>query len=516
MGGGAQELTGPDLTKGVPFSDLTPNRPLVGHANGESVLVVRIGDDVHAIGASCTHYGAPLADGLVVDDTIRCPWHHACFDLRSGRAVGAPALMDVACWETERSGDLIQVRTKKPAEAPTLSTHEPASVVLVGAGAAGAACAEMLRKQGYTGTITMLGAEEPGPVDRPNLSKDYLAGNAPEEWIPLGGDDRWKELVVDLRPNDPAVAIDPAAKTVTTKSGATLTYAALLFATGAEPIRLPIDGMDGPNVFTLRSLADSRAIIERAKDAKRAVVLGSSFIGLEAAAALTSRGIEVHVVSPDKVPLERVLGSEVGAFVQRIHEGKGTKFHLGTKPTSITADAVVLESGESLPCDLVVVGVGVKPRIALAEKAGLEIAAGGVAVDASLRTSAEGIWAAGDVARFHKMERIEHWQVAERSGQHVAREMLRPKDEAQQAFADIPFFWSAHHDVTLSYIGHLESAPSKIVIHGSLDDRDAAIAYKDAGGITRAVVTINRDQVSLKVEAKMERGAFADIDGELS
>ena len=389
----------------------------------------------------------------------------------------------------------------------------PSSVVVVGAGAAGAACVEMLRQEGYTGPITMLGAEEPGPVDRPNLSKDYLAGTAPEEWVFLGSRERYAELGVDLSPTDPAVAIDTARKRVTTKSGKVLPYGALLYATGAEPVRLPIAGADLPHVFTLRSLADSRAIAERAGTAKRAVVVGASFIGLEVAASLRARGLEVHVVAPGKVPLEPILGEEVGAFVRGIHEAKGTVFHLGERPKAITPTAVELESGQQIEAELVVLGVGVRPRLALAEQAGLTVD-GGVIVDASMRASAEGVWAAGDVARYPDPHadphaagpkggaglRIEHWVVAERQGQAAARAMLG----ITRPFLDVPFFWSAHHDVVLAYVGHA-SAWDRILVDGSLEARDAAVAYERGGRIV-AVVTVNRDAVGLAVEAAMERG----------
>jgi NADPH-dependent 2,4-dienoyl-CoA reductase/sulfur reductase-like enzyme/nitrite reductase/ring-hydroxylating ferredoxin subunit len=507
MGGGGTELSGPDLEKGIPLASIEPGKPLLGHAHGEGIIVVKVGADVRAIGASCTHYGGPLAEGLVVGDTVRCPWHHACFDLSTGEAIGAPALGSVACFDVVRTGDLVQVRAKK--DAPRRKAiAAPASIVIVGAGAAGAACVEMLRKEGYDGPIAMLGAEEPGPVDRPNLSKDYLAGTAPEEWIPLGTRERYAELRVDLSPADPATAIDTAAKTVTAASGKKLPYGALLYAPGSEPVRLPIDGASLPHVFTLRALGDARGIIQRASGAKRAVVIGASFIGLEVAASLTARGIEVHVVAPDATPLGRILGDALGTFIRGVHEAKGTTFHLGTRPKTISATTVTLENGDRIDADLVVMGVGVRPRTALAEQAGLKVD-GGVVVDEMLRTSAEHVWAAGDVARFPEagtgeLARIEHWVVAERQGQAAARAMLGNG----HAFREVPFFWSAHHDVSISYVGYAPSWDS-VTVHGSLERRDAAIAYS-RGGKVLAVATIQRDAVSLAVEAAMGRG---DWDG---
>jgi NAD(P)H-nitrite reductase large subunit len=286
----------------------------------------------------------------------------------------------------------------------------------------------MLRAQGYEGPITLVGDEEPGPVDRPNLSKDYLGGNAPEEWIPLRTREYYQSIHVELLANDPADRIDTANRTATLRSGRVLNYGALLLATGAEPRSLTIDGVDLPHVFKLRTLADSRAIIARAAQAKQAVVIGCSFIGLEVAASLRHRGLDVTAVGPEKIPLERVLGRELGEFVRRLHEQNGVHFRLSDSPRIIRKDRVELNSGQSLEAGLVVLGVGVTPRTTLAEKAGLTVD-DGIVVDENLRTSAPDVYAAGDVARYSdpisgERVRIEHWVVAERQGQAVARTML--------------------------------------------------------------------------------------------
>jgi apoptosis-inducing factor 3 len=510
MDSDANDLTGPDLAEGIARASLEPGKPLLGHAEGDAVIVVQSETGVHAIGAKCTHYGGPLAEGLVVGDTVRCPWHHACFDLRTGEAVGAPALADVPCFEVVQSGPLVQVRKKKDRPARS-APASPSSVVIVGAGAAGAACVETLRKEGYGGPITMLGAEEPGPVDRPNLSKDFLAGSAPVEWVPLGTPEHYAELGVELAPNDEVVAIDTTAKTVTTKRGRRIDYGALLYATGAEPVRLSIPGATLPHVFTLRSFDDARAIIARVQNARRAVVVGSSFIGLEVAASLVARGLEVHVVGRDHIPLAPILGPELGAFVRGVHEEKGTRFHLGTSPVAIREDAVELESGETLACDLVVLGVGVRPRTALAERAGLAVD-NGVVIDDAHRTSASGVWAAGDVARRNGMSRVEHWVFAQRGGQHVAREMLREPRLEPRPSTTVPFFWSAHHDVVLSYVGFVRS-PERVRIFGSLSERRAAVLLEDEARKDIAVVTVGRDLTSLAVEAALERGDRGAIEG---
>jgi NADPH-dependent 2,4-dienoyl-CoA reductase/sulfur reductase-like enzyme len=424
--------------------------------------------------------------------------------------VGAPALADNACYEVARHGELVQVRARKDAPKRPSPKAAPSSVVIVGAGAAGAACVEMLRKEGYAGPITMLGAEDPGPVDRPNLSKDYLAGNAPEEWIPLGSRERYAELGAELLPTTSATAIDVGAKKVTSADGRSFEYGALLLATGGEPTRLPIEGSKLPHVFALRTLGDSRAIIERAKGSKRVVIIGASFIGLEVAASLVARGLEVHVVGPEPVPLARALGEALGAHVKKLHAAKGVRFHLGTTPRTIRDGGVELANGETVAAELVLMGVGVKPRLALAEAAGLKVE-NGVVVDAQLRASAPGVWAAGDIARYPDPRvgehvRIEHWVVAERQGQHAARAMLG----AVAPYRDVPFFWSAHYDVQISYVGNAPGYDS-VETYGSVESNDAAVAYRRKGK-TLAVATINRDQLSLRIEAAMEQNDLAAVD----
>jgi apoptosis-inducing factor 3 len=507
--GGEQELSGPDLAQGVALSDLQDGGKLLGHSGGEPVLVVRRGEEIFAVGATCTHYGGPLAEGIVVGDTVRCPWHHACFSLRTGEAVRTPALNPVACFRVEREGGRIIVREKIEG-APRRVASGPATVVIVGAGAAGNAAAEELRRQGYDGRIVLIDPDTDAPYDRPNLSKDYLAGNAPEEWIPLHPRDFYDERRIELLLGAGVMSLDPQAKTVTLSNGRSLEYGALILATGADPVRLPLPGSDRPHVHYLRSLADSRAIIEKAKEARRAVVVGASFIGLEAAAALRARNVEVTVVAPDERPLARVMGPELGDFIRALHEEHGVRFRLGTKPKAFGERAVELENGETVPADLVVVGVGVRPRIALAEGAGLAVD-NGVLVDEYLETSASGVFAAGDIARWpdpHSGERIrvEHWVVAERQGQTAARNVLGQRER----FDAVPFFWSQHYDVSISYVGHAKTWDS-IEISGSFADKSVTAAFRSGSRIA-AVATIFRDLESLEAELAMERGDEAALE----
>lgn len=507
------ELSGPDLAAGIEASELREGVPLLGHAHGAPIALVRKGADIFAIGAKCTHYGGPLAEGLVVGDTIRCPWHHACFDLRTGDALAAPALDPVACYEAVRRGSRILVGKKRERANPQPPPKSPGKIVIVGAGAAGAAAAERLRHLGYQGSITLIGSEAPGPVDRPNLSKDFLAGNAPMEWVTLRPDDFYEKLAINLVKNETVVELDARGKSLTLESGPVISGDALLLATGAEPLRPPIDGARFPHVFTLRTLADAQKIIAAATPGRQAVVVGSGFIGLEVAASLRHRNVEVQVVSREAVPLGDVLGEQLGRFVQQLHEEHGVKFHLGATLKAVHPNTVELGDGRALAADLVVLGVGVRPRTALAEKAGLEVD-DGIVVDASLRTSAPGIWAAGDVARYPEARlgtrvRIEHWVVAERQGQAAAADMLG----LGKPFDDVPFFWSQHYDVTLNYVGHAGKGAS-VEVTGNLRGRDATAIYRENGKAT-AVVTVGRDRQSLAVEAALQRNDTAAVEESL-
>jgi NADPH-dependent 2,4-dienoyl-CoA reductase/sulfur reductase-like enzyme/nitrite reductase/ring-hydroxylating ferredoxin subunit len=497
--------SGPDLTQGIPSGDLGEGSVLTGHVGSDAVLLLRNGGKVCAIAAHCTHYQGPLAEGLVVGDTIRCPWHHACFSLKTGEALAAPALSPLDLWQVEERRGRIVVGGKIAQPAPKKTGAASERIVIVGGGAAGFAAAEMLRRRGFAGSITMLSNDDAVPVDRPNLSKDYLAGSAPEDWLPLRDDGWYAANGVTLKLKIEATTLDTRAKQVTLGDGSTIKFDKLLLATGAEPVSLQLPGAGLPHVHTLRTLADCRAIIANAEKGKRAVVVGASFIGLETAASLRTRGIQVHVVAPEKRPLERVFGPELGDFVRALHEEHGVNFHLENGVTAIDAQNVTLKNGGTLAADLVVLGVGVRPRLALAEQAGLATN-NGVSVDEHLETSAPGIFAAGDIARWPDpisgaRIRVEHWVVAERQGQAAARNMLGER----VPFRAVPFFWSQHYDVPINYVGHAEHWDS-IEIEGDVMKRDCVVRYIQGGRIL-AVASIYRDRDSLKASAAMEAAA---------
>jgi len=498
----------PDLASGVQVTTLADGAMIAGRVGEDEVVLARAGDEFFAVGAHCTHYHGPLADGLIVGDTVRCPWHHACFSLRTGEAVRAPALDSIACWRVERNGDTVFVREKLeplPTSRPSPAAGgaaAPDSIVIVGGGAAGLAAADMLRREGYLGPVTIISADSAPPVDRPNLSKDYLAGTAQEDWIPLRSPEYYTDQGIELLLDSPVASIDAAGRRVQPANGDTRPFGALLLATGADPVHLSIPGGDNPHVHYLRTFADSRAIVAGAGSAKQAVIAGASFIGLEVAASLRARDIAVHVVAPDEVPLGRVMGPEIGAAIRKLHEEHGVVFHLGQTVARVDDRAVTLSDRSTLLADLVVLGVGVHPSTRLAEQAGLAMDRG-IQVDEYLQTSAPGIYAAGDAARWpdpHSGDRIrvEHWVVAERMGQTAAKNMLGRR----QRFDMVPFFWSQHYDIAINYTGHAQSWDS-VRVDGSVAAFDCAVTYM-RGGRRLAVATISRDLESLRAEAEME------------
>lgn len=500
--------SGPDLSLGVPLVSIPYSGVLAGHVDGTAVLLARTDGEIHAVSGTCTHYGATLADGLVVGDEIRCPWHHACFSLRTGRARHAPAFAPLATWRVDIIDDMVFVRGEAgPTQVPSKRPLEaPGRIVIIGGGAAGYAAALRLRELGFAGSLLMLSADDAAPYDRPNLSKDYLAGTAPEDWIPLQGTDFYEEQGIGLKLECPVARIDTGTRQVLTAAGERHAYDALLVATGAQPRRLSTPGFDLPNVFLLRSLADARAIIAASTKAKSVALIGGGFIGMEAAAALRARGLEVHVVERDDVPMARVLGPDIGGVITALHREHGVVFHLDAEATGYDGRTLTLNDGSRVAADLLIVGAGVSPRAELAVAAGLAVD-DGILVDDALQTSAAGVYAAGDVARYRyggEPIRVEHWVHAQRQGQAAAANMLG----VGQPFTDVPFFWTHHYGHDLRVTGHA-AGWDEIRIDGKIDGehatREFTARYFRAGRLL-AAASLGRDLESLSIEAALSAG----------
>lgn len=396
-----------------------------------------------------------------------------------------------------------QDRSKRLRRAPR--TAGPRAIVIVGGGAAGNAAAETLRREGYSGSITLLSADPSPPCDRPSLSKGFLAGTAPAESNPLHPSLFYRERGIDLRLGALVAILDTAHRRVELVDGHRHSYDSLLLATGAEPLQVRIPGATLRHVHYLRTVADSRALVAKAIVSRRAVVMGASFLGLETAASLRARNLDVHVVAPDSIPMERILGPDVGRFLRRLHEHNGVTFHLGTRAVAIDNERVHLQNGEALRADLVVAGIGVRPATALAEQAGLAVDRG-VSVSEYLETSVPGVFAAGDVARWPdrltgERIRVEHWVVAERQGRTAARNMLG----CHERFDAVPFFWTEQYDFGLAYAGHAERW-DEAEVDGQLEtDRGGCTVTYRRKGKRLAVAVVHRDLKRLRAAVEFER-----------
>lgn len=500
---------GPDLTQGVSVHTLTDNVPFAGHVGGKDVLLIRQGGSIFALGAHCTHYGAPLRQGIVARQTIRCPWHHAAFRLHDGGAETPPALAPVACYEVEKRGDNVFVNgsVKKPVHKKLSSdvTHE--HVLIVGGGAAGDSAAAALRQEGYSKRITVIADEARVFYDRPPLSKDFLASGTDPNAIALRPANFYRDNEINLQVGTRVTSLAPQEQTCTLADGKTVTFDRIILATGATPVRPNIPGSDLPHVHTLRSLEDARKLQTVAAPKGRAVLVGAGFIGLEAAAALTKRGLSVHVVAPQAVPLERVMGRDMGLYIQRLHASRGVVFHLDNSVLAIEKSHVVLKDGSRLQADVVLLGVGVKPNTELASAAGLHVD-NGVVCNPYLRTSHPNVYAAGDIVSFidpvgGERVRIEHWATAQKQGQIAARNVLAKHER----YNTIPFFWTRHYETSVAYVGHAEH-PERTQVFGNVAEGKGAVAFFTHGTIT-AVATVGLPQVSLQCERGLEENDTA-------
>ena len=475
------------------------------------ILLARVDDKFHAVSATCPHYGGPLAEGVLCGTRVVCPWHHAAFNIVNGDLEDPPALDALISYDVRVEGERILVNVPDDAKdrrTPEMVRHDalsdPRQFVIIGAGAAGYAAAQTLREEGFRGSLVMITREDRAPYDRPNLSKDYLHGHAEPEWMPLRPEQFYRGHDIKLLLNKEVSRVEPHAKKITFESGETMDYDALLVATGGAPVRLNIPGSDLKNVCLLRSFADADSIIETATRSQRAVVVGASFIAMEAAFSLRERGLDVTVVAPSQEPFETTLGAEVGEVFRREHEAHGVRFKLGCIVYRFEGnhqvEAVMLDNGERIETDMVVVGAGVRPVTQFLEGVELD-ESGAVVVDSRLR-AAEGVYAAGDIASFvdtrrGKRERIEHWRTAQQQGRTAARNMVGRDVE----FDGVPFFWTRQFGVGLLYVGRATSW-DEIVYRGEVSSRDFLAFYVKDNRVL-AVAGMNRDAEMAAVEELM-------------
>jgi NADPH-dependent 2,4-dienoyl-CoA reductase/sulfur reductase-like enzyme/nitrite reductase/ring-hydroxylating ferredoxin subunit len=480
-------------------------------ADGHKILLSKIGGKVYANTGVCPHYGADLGDGICDGNRVVCPWHHAAFDITTGRRLEPPALDGLVSLEVRERGDDIvvllpdDVPSAKQLQMAKCQPDKDARVFMIlGAGAAGSSAAQTLRENGYRGRILMITQEDRLPYDRPNLSKDYLQGEAEEEWMPLRPAEFYENHDIELRQDSRVVAVDVDDKRVQLEDGDQLSYDQLLLAVGGRPRRLRVQGADIDGVYTLRSYENADEIIKAVESARKALVVGAGFIGMEAAFSLKKRGLDVTVVAPEEEPLAAVFGTRVGALFRKRHEDAGVRFRLGRTVKRFQGkervEKAILDNGDGIETDLTLIGVDVDPATDLIKGIMFE-RDGSVRVDEYLQAY-DGIHAAGDIACFPdkrtgRHTRIEHWRTAQQQGQVAARNMLGGK----VPYDKIPFFWTSQAGLHLRYVGHAEEW-DEIITEGDVMAADF-VAYYVRDGKVLAAAGNNRDKELAAAEVLM-------------
>lgn len=464
----------------------------------QPILLVRDGDTVRAYGADCPHAGAPLEEGALCHGRIICPWHKSVFDAATGRVLEPPALVALERYPVAVSGDDVMVTPQKLPQPVCRAAARTPHYVVIGAGAVGGGACAALRECGFGGRITLIGDEPHAPYDRTVLSKFVPSFEMAPADVPPLLPPHWLEQHDIERVVAKVVRLDVPARTIHFETGETLTYDTALLATGSVPKVPAIPGCELAGVHVLRNLDDAAALIDALGDDAQHVqvaILGSSFIGLETASALRKCGTQVTVISPEQVPFAKQFGEHVGAMLRALHERNGVVFHLNAKVASLEGEEgnvhqVMLENGEHIAADVVLLGTGVAPATGFIEGLPL-LKDGGVIVNAGMQ-AAPGLYAAGDIAAFplyenHEPVRIEHWRVAQQHARIAAQNMC----SARHRYAGVPYFWTYHCGKNFEYLGHA-SEWDEIVIDGDLERQQFVALYLQAGKVA-AVLACERE-----------------------
>lgn len=476
------------------------------------VLLIRHKGEYFAIAAHCTHYKAPLAEGVLSGDCIICPWHNAYFNITTGDQQEPPGLDSLPRYKVKIDGDKVivcvpedSVLTRTPPMAKYDSNVDSRTFVILGAGAAGAHAAETLRVANFQGRIIMATQDDRLPYDRTWLSKDYFNGKASREQMPLRSSEFYQNHDIEVWLNKSVGQVDAQTKKIQFADGDTLSYDTLLLATGGKPRQLQVPGADLQNVLTLRSFGDCDRILEAAKTVTHAIVIGSSFIGMETAAGLAQKGINVTVVSPDSVPFEKTLGQEIGSVFQQVHEEQGVSFQLGRKVERLEGngkvEAAILDNGDRLPANMVIVGIGVQPATEFVAGVEHHPKDHSILVNDYLQ-AADGVYAAGDIAcypdwRTDEPTRVEHWRIAAQQGRIAAHNMAGKPTK----FRAVPVFWTMQFKFPLRYVGHTNQW-DELIVDGDLQKRQF-IAFYVKDDQVLAAATSQRDTETAAISELM-------------
>ncbi|MXS20946.1 apoptosis inducing factor family protein [Pseudomonas oryzihabitans] len=486
------------------LADLREDRGTAVKIEDIEILLLRVGDQVRAFQAHCPHAGAPLAEGAVCQGRLVCPWHKASFAVDDGRLCEPPALDALQRYPVEvRDGEVLVGTQPLPSQAAETQSDERLFVV-VGAGAAGTAATAALREFGYGGRLLLIGHEPGEPYDRTALSKFVLQGDkAPDEAPPLREADFFRQQRIE-RLHAEVIRLDPQTRQLELANGQTLTYDGCVLATGGEPRPLDVPGAELKGIHLLRTRADAAAILADLPAEGRAVIVGASFIGLEAASALRKQGLAVDVVSPASLPFVKQMGETLGQHFKTLHEANGVIFHAPSEVIGFEGEGQVrqvrLKDGTRLPADLVLVGTGIAPATAFLVNLPLADD-GSVPVDGQLR-AAEGLYAVGDLATFPyagQPTRIEHWRLAQQHGRLAARNLLGHAE----TYADVPFFWTLHHGKRYEYLGHPRDWDD-MHLDGSLGDQ-TFVALLLAKDLVVGIVACQRERATAILSQRLRQ-----------
>jgi len=490
------------------LADLPDGQIGQGKIGEQSLILLRTGDTVQAFQGNCPHAGAPLAEGAVCNGRLICPWHKGTFRLSDGHVCEPPALEDLQRYAvTIRDGQVYVDDQPLPASTDKSQSPDERLFAIVGGGAAGTAAASALREHGFAGRLLLIDREEAPGFDRTVLSKFVIAGEMAPAQIPdLKNDDYYREQRIE-RVHGHVNRMDAQRREIELSDGRLYRYDSALLATGAKPKTLDLPGAQLHNVHVLRSRAHAADILHATLPGDRAVIIGDSFIGLEAASSLRKRGLGVTVIARHEVPFAKQFGIEVGRAIRLLHESNGVVFRVGEEAVSFEADeanedqhvkAVRLACGERIAADLVLVGVGVSPATDLLQ--GLRLCDdGALVVDQHMR-AAPGLWAAGDIARFPLADehlRIEHWRVAQQHARIAAQNMLG----GEVAYDSVPFFWTQHFGKRFDYLGHAKDW-QETVIEGDLVNLHF-IALLCSHGQVEGVVACQRQAATALLAERM-------------
>ena len=479
-------------------------------AGDHKLLLSRIDDKYYIVDAHCNHYGAPLKDGVLSGERVVCPWHHAVFNAKTGKALDGPAIDDIPALEVQiKEKDLI-VELPEEYEGfkipDMVAPDKPKSdhvFVIIGGGAAGNMAAQTLREDGFEGRLIMISEDERLPYDRPNVSKEYLSGEAPKEWMTLRSEDFYDKYKIELMMNNRVSNINTENYQITYEQG-TLAYHRALIATGGSPVKLDLPGADLENIMYLRSYTDADRLIDAQEGKKNIKIIGASFIAMETADSLTKRGHKVTVIAPELVPFEKVFGTDIGALFKEAHKQQGVDFKLGRKPKEFKGEGkvekIVLDNGETYDADLVIIGVGIEPNADISGNVRPNDE-GSLDVDKYLRISND-VYAAGDVARYvdrrtGEKQRIEHWRTAHQQGQVAALNMNGRTIE----YKAIPFFWTRQAGLSIKYLGHAKKW-DEIIFAGNVEDKKF-LAYYVKDKKVHAVAGMNMHKAMAAIEELM-------------